>query len=173
MNTEKTLHNGFVQRNDYPIWYYKELELVDVDYVIAYLLKEKFVVEIDGSKHEVTFGLNKKNNYIGQCIKYDDIKKSKLCSYQVINKGFKEGRWFIITDKDTTDEFKQNYEKRKTEHKHEEVEKWYKDVLSRITKNNKDLTNEQKHNYLQKINTEWSFEELEMLMESLMKKAYD
>lgn len=169
MNTDKTLNNNFIERNEHPIWYYKELESVDVDYVIAYLLKDKFVVDIDGSKHEVTFGHNKKENYIGQCIKYDDIKNSNLTSYKVIQKGFTEGKWFIITDKDTTDEFKQDYDKRKAEYQKEEAEQWYKQVLNNVIKKHEDLNEEQKSNYLQKINNEWSFEELESLMDSLFK----
>lgn len=56
MNTEETINKKFVERNEYPIWYYKELESVDVDYVIWNLLKKKFVVETEGSKHEILFG---------------------------------------------------------------------------------------------------------------------
>lgn len=171
MNNEKTLNKKFVERNNHPVWYYKELEEVEIDYVIAYLLKETFIVDIDGSKHEITFGHNKKENYVGQCIKYDDIKNSNLTSYKVIQKGFREGTWYIITEKDTSDEFKQDYDKRKAQYEKEEIEKWYKDILSNVVKERKDLNDEQKNGYLQKINNEWSYEELETLMNSLLGKC--
>jgi hypothetical protein len=171
LNNDKTLNEKFIERNNHPIWYHKELYEVDIDYVIEYLLKETFVVDIDGSKHEITFGHNKKENYVGQCIKYGDIKNSGLCSFEVINRGFKEGKWFIITDKDTSVEFKADYKKRQAQYEKEETEKWYKGILSNVIKEHKDLNNEQKDGYLQKINNEWSYEELETLMNSLMGKC--
>ena len=168
INTDKTLNNNFIERNEHPIWYYKQLESVEVDYVIAYLLKDKFVVEIDGSKHEVTFGHNKKENYIGQCIKYDDIKNSKLTSYKVVRKGFIEGKWFIITNKDTTDEFKHDYDKRKAEYHKQETEKWYRQGLTNVIKEHKDLNENQKNKCIEEI-ANASYEELESLMDSLFK----
>lgn len=171
MDNHKTLTEKFIERDEHPIWYYKELEEVDVDYVIAYLLKETFVVEIDGSKHEITFGHNKKENYVGQCIKYDDIKNSNLTSHKVVRQGFKDGKWFVITETDTSDEFKQDYDKRKAEYQKKETENWYKDILCDVIKEHKDLTNEQKEGYFNKINNEWSYEELEHLMEGLLSKC--
>lgn len=171
INTDKTLDNKFIERQtNHPIWYYKELEPVDVDYVIAYLLKETFVVEIEGSKHEITFGYNKEENYIGQCIKYDDIKNSKLCSFEVIQKGFKKGKWFIITDKDTSEEFKTDYEQRKAEYQKEETEKWYRQGLINVIKEHKDLNKEQKENCIQEIENA-SYEKLEELMKALFNNS--
>ena len=84
--------------NNLPIWYYKKLLEVSVDYVIFNLLKEDFVVEINGEKHEITFGVND-NGEIGQSIRYDE-HNTWLCSFEVISKGFKEGTWYIVTEDD-------------------------------------------------------------------------
>ena len=128
MNTDKTLTEEFTKHNEHPIWYYKELKSVDISYVIFYLLKEPFVVDIYGSKHEVIFGKNRKGE-IGQCIRYDDIENSNLCSFEVVNKGFIEGKWFVITDIDTSDDFKSEYNKRKIEYEKEETKSWYIKIL--------------------------------------------
>lgn len=169
MNDDKTLDKKFIERTKHPIWYYKELQEVDVDYVIAYLLKETFIVDIDGSKHEITFGHNKKENYVGQCIKYDEIKNSKLTSYKVIQKGFREGKWFIVTENDTSDEFKIDYDKRKVQHMREETESWYKKVLSNVIKSKEDLDTKRKDILIQQIEDS-SYEELDTLMHTLMSK---
>lgn len=101
MNTSKTLRKKFANNGNHtklPIWYYKKISEVSVDYVIFNLLKEDFVVEINGEKHEITFGIND-NGEIGQTIRYDE-HNSWLCSFEVISKGFKEGIWYIIEDED-------------------------------------------------------------------------
>lgn len=170
MNTNETLNNKFISKKEnYPIWYYKELESVDVDYVIAYLLKETFIVDIDGSKHEITFGHNKKENYIGQCIIYNDIKNSNLCSYNVVNKGFREGQWFIITDKDTTEEFKQEYRNRKEKQIRKDTEDFYRNGLSNIIESQKNLDIIHRNLYLDEIKNA-TYEELEELMQHLFKR---
>ena len=61
MNTDKTLTQEFINNNKYPIWFYKKLKEVNIDYVIAYMLTAKFVVDIEGEKYEITFGKNKKH----------------------------------------------------------------------------------------------------------------
>lgn len=170
MNTDKTLDDTFIKNTGHPIWYYKELKTVDIDYVIAYLLKETFVVDIDGSKHEITFGHNKKENYIGQCIIYDDIENSNLCSFEVIEKGFREGKWFIVTDKDTSDEFKNDYNKRKAEHEKNSTKEMYKSMLKNAIDFTKDLSEEQRNKYIQEIENS-SYEKLEKLMNTLMKNV--
>ena len=170
LNNENTLTEKFIKKEEYPIWYYKELEKVEINYVIAHLLKETFVLDINGSKHEITFGYNKKEDFIGHSIKYDDITNSNLTSYNVIQKGFREGVWYAITEKDTTDEFKKDYEKRKEEYKRKDTENFYKKILSDMVKVHKDLNEEEKNVYLQKINNEWAFEELEHLINSLVNK---
>ena len=112
MNTDKTLIKKFCIEEDYPIWYYKQLHEVDIDYVITCMLTDNisFVVDIQGDKYEIMFGKNKKNE-IGQNIRYGDmIPKNRFrTSYEVINDAFKYGTWYIIDDKDTTEEYKNNY----------------------------------------------------------------
>lgn len=168
MNSDKTLNEKFTENKDYPIWYYKELKKVNIDYVIWNLLKETFVVEISESKHEITFGKNRKGE-IGQCIKYDDIKHSNLCSYEVVEKGFRDGKWFVITDTDTSNEFKTDYCNRKEQHGKEETQKWFRETLIKVITDNKDLSLEQSNKFLQQIEDS-SYEELENLINSLIKK---
>lgn len=170
MNTDKTLNEKFIEKKGYPIWFYKELKSVNVDYVIAYLLKYPFVVEIDGSKHEITFGHNKKENYVGQCIRYDDIKNSNLCSFEVVGKGFKEGKWFVITDTDTSDDFKAEYIKRKLEYEKEETKVWYMKILKNAIAEHKELSKGQSDKYLQELENS-SYEELEDLVSKLIKNV--
>lgn len=167
MNTDKTIQDKFIKRSDKPIWYYKELEEVDVDYVIWNLLKESFVVEIDGSKHEITFGKNRKHE-IGQCIKYDDIKSSNLCSFDVVRNGFRNGKWYTITSTDTSEEFKQNYDKIKEEYRRGERKRFIQEVLTDIINMQSDLNDLQKHKYTQEINDS-SYEELDDLFKKLNK----
>lgn len=169
MNTNKTLDNKFIENREHPIWYYKGLKLVDVDYVIWNLLKETFVVEIEGIKHEITFGKNRKSE-IGQCIKYNDIRNSKLCSFEVVQKGFREGKWFVITDIDTTVEFKDNYNEREEKYNQEEIKEMYKSILKNAIDHTKDLSEEQRNKYIQELKDS-SYEELENLFKSLMKNV--
>lgn len=159
MNTSETLKDKFAQdMDDMPIWYYKELEEVEVDYVIFNLLKTSFVVEIDGSKHEITFGKNRKHE-IGQSIRYDDIQSSNLCSFEVINQGFQKGKWFIITDKDTTESFKQDYLKRKEEYSKMQSAELYRDILSTIIEKKYALDEAKRNDLLNNINS-LSYEQL-------------
>jgi hypothetical protein len=167
MNTDKTIKDKFVDISDKPIWYYKELNPVSIDYVIFYLLKEHFVVDINGSKHEITFGKNRKGE-IGQCIRYDDITNSNLCSYEVIQKGFREGTWFIITDIDTSNEFKNDYDKRKELHTKESTKEMYKSMLKSAISEIKDLSEMQKEKHIKELENS-SYEELEKLINVLMK----
>ena len=92
MNTDKTLIQKFCIKEDYPIWYYKQLHEVDIDYVITYMLTDNisFVVDIQGDKHEIMFGKNRKNE-IEKNIRYGDmIPKNRFrTSYEVINDAFK------------------------------------------------------------------------------------
>jgi hypothetical protein len=169
LNTDKTLKEKFIEKKGYPIWYHKELKETTVDWVIWNLLKESFVVEIDGSKHEITFGKNRKGE-INQCIRYDDIKHSNLCSYQVVEKGFKEGKWFTISNINTSDEFKADHEKRKEEYHREETKQWYIKILTNFIEDKKDLSEERRSGYLEEINNS-SYEELEKLVTALFKNA--
>ncbi|QUH21754.1 hypothetical protein [Alkaliphilus sp. B6464] len=169
MNTDKTLNNKFIENNDNPIWYYKELKSVDVDYVISYLLKETFVVDINGSKHEITFGKNRKGE-IGQYIRSDNLRNSELCSFEVIEKGFREGKWFVVTDADTSDEFRVNYDKRKVEYEKDLTKEMYKSILKNAIDHAKDLSEEQRNKYMQELEDS-SYEELENLINVLMESV--
>ncbi len=170
MNTDKTVTTKFIDRKDYPIWYYKELRETTVDYVIFHLLKESFVVEIAGSKHEITFGKNRKAE-IGSSIRYDEVVQSHLTSYSVIDKGFREGTWYTITDIDTTDEFKAKYVKDKEAYEREKTEQWYRKILTNVVTKAKELSEAQKNKYLQEI-ANYTYEELDTLVNKLFEKAH-
>lgn len=169
LNTSETLRDKFAKGiDDMPIWYYKELEEVEVDYVIFNLLKTTFVVEIDGSKHEITFGKNRKHE-IGQHIRYNDIKNSNLCSFEVINQGFQKGKWFTITDKDTTESFKQDYLKRKVDYEKTQREELYRDLLTSMVEK-KYADDKEKRNLLLKDINNFSYEELDYIFNRTSKK---
>ena len=109
MNTDKTLRNKFyLSRNG--IKYNllkKKMREIDVDDVIFYLLKYSFMVDINGSKYDITFGINK-DGEIGFSQTYYP-NSEQLTSYEITRKAFREGKWFYLTDKDLTeDEFKEN-----------------------------------------------------------------
>jgi len=115
MNTDKTLREKFGDNlHDYPIWYYKQLKEIDVEDVIFNLLKETFVVEINGKKIVMTFGKNKKHE-IG-CTQSCD-EGLEYTSYKTIRRAFTEGKWFRITEEDTTDDFKEDYKIKEAERK--------------------------------------------------------
>lgn len=165
MNNEEVLREKFCENNDYPIWYYKELEALEVDEVIWNLLKESFVVEIDGIKYELTFGKNK-DSEIGHCSKRNDIKKPKstLCSFDLIQKGFKEGSWFRVSKKDTTEEFKSHFDENKEEQEKINKKEMYQDLLSRAVENNDGINDDTKIHFLEEIKN-YSLEELESLFD--------
>lgn len=103
MNTDKTLTSEFCNhvKNNLCKWQTKVLESVDVDYVISNLLIDKFVVEIDAHKYDITFGKNRKH-YIGSSMTL--YPSPALCSYEIINKGFTIGKWYRVTEKDLSQE---------------------------------------------------------------------
>lgn len=168
MNTPDTLRNKFCDNNEFPIWYYKELEEISIAQVISDLITSSFVVEIDDSKHEITFAKNRKRE-IGQCIRYDDIKNSNLCSFEVVREGFKKGKWFRITDKDTTEEFKAAYIERKEEHSRKEHLKTMRKILINCIKSHNNLPKEQKENFIKSVENA-SPEEIDRLFGFLMDK---
>lgn len=171
MNSEKTLHEKFIEQKEYPIWYYKKLEKVNISYVILNLLKENFVVEINGIKHEITFGKNRKAE-IGQCILYDDILNSKLTSHEVIEKGFRKGVWFVVSDDDTSDEFRTDYRNKKTHHEKEELRQFLQTILVTAINTTGELTEAERENLLRRIK-ESSCEELDYLVKSLSRKQVE
>lgn len=128
MNTDKTLREKFgANLHDYPIWYYKQIEEIEVEDVIFNLLKETFVVELNGKKIVMTFGKNRKH----------EIGCTQSCnegldytSYKTIRKAFTEGKWFRITEEDTTGEFKEDYKNKEAERKRISMREGRIDILA-------------------------------------------
>ena len=169
MNTDKTLDIEFANsiNEKYPIWYYKQLEETSIYYVLLNLLKNKFVVEIDGSKHEIMFGKNRKHE-IWFTSRYDELSEVRLCSSEIIEKGFREGKWYIITDIDTTDEFKADSDKRNEEYEKAQMKEWYKTISKNAIRSIEDIDDKQRNKYINVIENS-SYEELEILVNTLLK----
>ena len=164
MNTDKSLREKFTYEKDkYPIWYYKELEPVDIDYVIMFLLTtDKFIVDIEGVKIEITFGKNKKNE-IGNCTTWNDFKRfdRSMTSYETIQKAFTIGKWYLISDKDTTDEYKEKFRKEKEKYEKEYQRKEYLDILARFLEVNRDKITKEEYEEAIKYLNGCDFESLE------------
>jgi phosphoribosylformylglycinamidine (FGAM) synthase PurS component len=137
--------------------------------VIPYILKEDFVVEINGIKHEITFGKNRKGE-IWQTIKYSDIENSNLRSYEVVRKGFTEGKWYTITDIDTSDEFKADYDRREEEYERNSVKEMYISILTNCINDSSKISEEDKGVYIKDLESK-TYEELEELFGVLMKNT--
>lgn len=124
MNTKETLNKKFLaERSDdceYSILR-NRIEKVDIDFVILNLLKYDYVLEINESKFDITFGLNKKSGEIGNFIKpYPN--SNLLMDGNIIEKGFKEGKWYYVTDeKLNNEEFQKNKKEIKVLKKKEEL----------------------------------------------------
>lgn len=169
MNTDKTLMEKFgANRNDYPIWYYKKIKEIHIDYVIFNLLKETFIVEIDNKKITITFGKNRKHEIgsVQSCTEGLDFT-----SYETIRKAFREGKWFIITDEDTTDDFKEEYKVKEEERKIIEIRNSRIELLTmaiiNISDKNK-TSKEDANNYISALK-EMNDDELMILTEKLFK----
>jgi len=160
MNTDKTLANKFINNDKYPIWYYKELEEVDIDYVIFNLIKEDFVVELNDKKIEITFGENEKHEIGCNQKCYEGLAYT---SYETINKAFKVGRWFIVKEKDTSNEFKDEYKKQKKmkDKKNERNARLY--ILKGIVNITKNIEEADKEKWIKSLDVATD-EELEELM---------
>jgi len=92
MKTDDDLRKDFGSEHN---WQSKELIPVkDLSFVIPSLLKEKFVVEIDGHKYDLSFGYNSEENYIGQI--WSGAPSPQLKYWEILDKAFKEGKWFIV-----------------------------------------------------------------------------
>lgn len=166
MNTDKTITNKFCERKDAPIWFYKQLYPTSVsDVVFNLLTNQSFVVDIDGCKHEITFGKNRKGE-ISICIRYDEICNSKLTSYDVVEQGFRKGKWYTISDIDTTNEYKEEYIKRKQIHEHNENRNIYIKILKNVVNSNEELSDEYKKQYITYLENA-TYEELEQLIKNL------
>ena len=172
MNTDKTLREKFIYKEEeYPVWYYKELISIDIDYVIMFLLTtDKFIVDIDGMKLEITFGKNRKNE-IGNTTKWSDFRYIGMTSYETIQKAFKVGKWYLVSEKDTTDEFKEKFRKEKEQYKQEKLRENYLDILTRAIQMSEyeGLTEQRKRSLIEEINT-YDIETLKELFDKLIKK---
>ena len=169
MNTDKMLNEKFCINNKYPIWYYKELRKVTLDEVIYTLLSDSFVVDIDGFKTEITFGKNRKNE-IETNMKFGDINYKWFSSSEFIDLAFRKGIWYRITNKDTTEEYKNKYRKKLEIFKKEKTRKEYVDILSRVVINNKDIDKDTKDRLIKEIE-EYTFEESENMFKLLLSKC--
>lgn len=99
---------------------------------------------------------------------YDDIKNSNLTSYEVIQQGFKSGQWYIITEKDTTEEYKINYRNEKDEYAKKKTSEFYRKCL----KNSIDsfnISKDKRAEYKNTINN-LSYEDLEIMYMSIFNK---
>jgi hypothetical protein len=70
---------------------YKEKEKVDMTYVIQHLLKETFVVVINNKEYILDFGLGENG-----VIAYSWSGHPHLCSFEILEKAFKEGTWYKV-----------------------------------------------------------------------------
>ena len=165
MNTDKTLNETFYNnyKSEYPVWYYKKLEEIDVDDVIFNLLKCNFVVELNGKKISITFGKNEN----------DEIGTTQFCeegldhtSYKTIDKAFREGKWFKVTNRNTSKEFKEEFEKKRSERLKKEHREAMIFMLSRLTKGYKGMTREE----LEEELSEWTDEDLELCVSKISEK---
>lgn len=94
MRTDNTLRSDFGKGHD---WQTKELIPIEITTVITLLLTEKFVVEIDGHKYDLSFGYNKKAKEIGWG--WSASPSPHLMSYEIIEKAFSKGKWFLVKEK--------------------------------------------------------------------------
>lgn len=168
MNTDKILNNTFYNnyKSEYPIYYYKELEEIDVDDVIFNLLKYNFVVELNGKKISMTFGKNEN----------DEIGTTQFCeegldytSYETINRAFKEGEWFKVTNRNTSKEFKAEFEKKRSERLKKEHREAMIFMLSRLGDGYKGKTTEE----LEEMLREWSDKDLEKVVNKISDKCIE
>lgn len=128
INTSKELIDKFVNPNK--SWQTHKLKEIDIAEVILNLLKKDFVVEIDGYKYDITFGINK-DNEIGQTIILKD--SPSLCSFEIINLGFKKGIWYEILDEELSEDEQNKIKKEIEKYKEKEVY----DFISELVKKTK------------------------------------
>ena len=167
MNTDKTLREKFVDNIDgYPIWYYKQIEKIEVDDVIFNLLKETFIVELNDKKIVMTFGKNRKH----------EIGCTQSCnegldytSYKTIRKAFTEGKWFRVLEEDTTDEFKEEYKVKEAERERISMRETRIDLLTTAIDKVSSVSKEERDKHIAGLQ-DMSDEELESLTEYLFSK---
>ncbi|QNR65362.1 hypothetical protein IAQ67_15820 [Paenibacillus peoriae] len=95
MRTKEKLHEemGSLKHD----WQTKKLIRVeDLSFVIQNLLTNKFVVEINENMYDIAFGIKRKKIAYG----WSSSPSPHLKSFEIIEKAFREGKWFIIEDED-------------------------------------------------------------------------
>ena len=87
-------------------WQNKKLLEIDLRSVLANLLLNDFVVEIDGYKYDISFckALNGDITFINSI-----FPSPFIASHEIIDKAFREGRWFIVTDEDLSEDEKEKH----------------------------------------------------------------
>lgn len=131
--TDKSLRSEFGKRLHN--WQCKRLiPIEDLSYVILNLLKIKFVVEIDGHKYDLSFG---KNNETGEvCYGWSSYPSPDLRSWEIIEKAFRNGKWYEVTDEDLTKEEIESILKPIKEREEKEAEEFIKECIERIKSKN-------------------------------------
>ena len=78
-------------------------------------------MELNGKKISIIFGKNEN----------DEIGTTQMCeegldytSYETISRSFKEGKWFKVTNRNTSKEFKEEFEKKRSERLKKEISPW-------------------------------------------------
>ena len=106
VNTEDSLMADFCSfankknKNKPLSWRTHKLKEVDITYVIWYLVKKTFAVEIDGYKYDMKFCLNNEGE-IGYNITF--LGSPSIGSYNIIERGFKVGKWYEILNEELSD----------------------------------------------------------------------
>lgn len=78
-------------------WQTKELAPIDnLSEVVRYLLDEKFVVEIDGHRYDISFGYNEDGNCIS--FGWSGAPSPNLQSSEIVDRAFRRGKWFLVKE---------------------------------------------------------------------------
>lgn len=93
IKTTEELRNNF-NKNQHNWQHKKLIQINDLSYILVNLLKEEFVVEIDGSKYDISFGKNEETGEIGYS--WSSAPSPHLTSSEIIEKGFKNGKWYVV-----------------------------------------------------------------------------
>lgn len=152
----------------YPIWYYKKIYPVDIDYVVCNLLKKVFVVEIDKTKYEIRFE-STEDFIINKNIKNIDPQNPYLSPCSIVEKGFMKSKWFVVSDEDTTVEVKLEFIKNTDIYKKQECIELHKKFLISFIEVYDVIPKSQKQKYISTIEN-CTLEEVEMLREHLSNK---
>jgi len=145
------------------VWYCKQIEEVEVDEVIFNLLKETFIVELNNKKIEMTFGKNRK--YEIGCTQSCN-EGLDYTSYKIIRKAFKEGKWFRITEIDTTDEFKEDYKIKEAERERISMREVRINILTNAINKIESISQVEKDRHIVRLQS-MNDDELKNLTESL------